>query len=649
MAGDLNVSFIIRAIDRATAPMRKITGNFAEMQRAASRASKAFQFAANTRQAAAGVNTFARALRGALLKPINEVEDFDKAMSRLAALSGAVGPKLQELREQQLLLGRTTEYTATAAARAAGDLAMKGFKQPQILKQMPTILNLATAAEEDLSSTATIATSILRAFDFEAKDMPRVADALTTAFTNSGTSLSSLGETMQYAASTARNFHLSIEQTATMAGILSNVGHVGSEAGTAMRNIFLRLTTPIRSSQKAMEALGVSAYDQAGNLRPILQILADIKESSAKMTEQKRNAIFGDLFGVRALGPAMDILNRFGSGELRQLQKAMDDAGGATERTATIMRNNGKTATDILMSAVSGLNIAVGEMLEPSLNELKTTLTNAFDAMTTWARAHPQATKWIFGTVGAVAILTTVLGSMLLIVSAVGSLFGFAAYGIGGLKTALILLRAPWTKLIAFIWTRAIPTMGVWIGKVWASASASFAAAAPILAIAAAIAAVTLAIVELIKHWEELDFAEAFKGIGQSIEESGIWQTTKDLFDPRTMLRDIGIMSDAVENMPTPKNAMAEAATAVVSPPQSMIENVAKRVVAPQDIASGLGAARSVIANTGSAASNQAQAQQVGGKITLEVQSAVPTRVKRIQQEGNVDLGVNTGPAMVTP
>ena len=45
MAGNMNVSLIFRAIDRATGPIRKVTNNFQALRSAKVRADKAFQAA----------------------------------------------------------------------------------------------------------------------------------------------------------------------------------------------------------------------------------------------------------------------------------------------------------------------------------------------------------------------------------------------------------------------------------------------------------------------------------------------------------------------------------------------------------------------------------------------------------------------------
>jgi len=89
-------------------------------------------------------------------------------------------------------------------------------------------------------------------------------------------------------------------------------------------------------------------------------------------------------------------------------------------------------------------------------------------------------------------------------------------------------------------------------------AAAAWAAAAPFVALAAVIGAATLAIVELVKHWDELDMLEGLKGIGQGLvpDTSGMtfgegaaaaaaapFKTMGKLFDPRTILAEYGIGS----------------------------------------------------------------------------------------------------------
>ena len=106
MAGeDLKVGLVFRAVDHATATIRRITNNFEHMRRGSQRASRAFQTAANLRQAGEGVSKFAAATRGFLREPIAASETFEAAMSRVKGLTRTTGAEFVALRAKALELG----------------------------------------------------------------------------------------------------------------------------------------------------------------------------------------------------------------------------------------------------------------------------------------------------------------------------------------------------------------------------------------------------------------------------------------------------------------------------------------------------------------------------------------------------------------
>lgn len=71
--------------------------------------------------------------------------NFDAAMARVGAVSGASGEDLLALREQAKELGKSTAWSSSEAASGQQFLAMAGFSKDQILKSMPGMLDLASA------------------------------------------------------------------------------------------------------------------------------------------------------------------------------------------------------------------------------------------------------------------------------------------------------------------------------------------------------------------------------------------------------------------------------------------------------------------------------------------------------------------------
>ena len=207
------------------------------------------------------------AIGAGLASSVNTGMEFQAAMSRVGAVSGATGSDFARLEAQAEELGRTTVWSASQAAEGMQYLAMAGFKTNDILATMPGMLSLASAGQVELAEAADISSNILSGFGLAASDIGRVGDVLTTTFTGSNTSLSGLGNTMKYAAPVAKSLGASLEVTAAMAAKLGDAGIQGEMAGTALRNVMLKLSSPTGKAAKTMEALGVSVVDADGKIR----------------------------------------------------------------------------------------------------------------------------------------------------------------------------------------------------------------------------------------------------------------------------------------------------------------------------------------------------------------------------------------------
>src|SRR5690606_21980820 len=149
-------------------------------------------------------------------------------------------------------------------------------------------LNAAAAGQTELGIAADITSNILSGFGLNAKETTKVADVLTKTFTSSNTTMESLGETMKYVAPVARAAGFSLEETAAAAGILGDAGLQGSQAGTALRTVFLRLASAPKPVAEALDKLGVSVVDSTGKMKPLHQIIGELEKATEGMTEAQK-------------------------------------------------------------------------------------------------------------------------------------------------------------------------------------------------------------------------------------------------------------------------------------------------------------------------------------------------------------------------
>ena len=125
---------------------------------------------------------------------VKTTADFDSAMSKVAAVSGAAGDEFDALRDKAREMGATTKFTATESAEAMNYMAMAGWKTDQMLEGISGVMNLAAASGEDLATTSDIVTDALTAFGMKAEDSGRFADILASAASNANTNVSMMGE-----------------------------------------------------------------------------------------------------------------------------------------------------------------------------------------------------------------------------------------------------------------------------------------------------------------------------------------------------------------------------------------------------------------------------------------------------------------------
>ncbi|MCB1397247.1 MAG: phage tail tape measure protein, partial [Rhodobacteraceae bacterium] len=396
---DLNIALILRFIDQATGPARAAMRQVEEFGRQQSAAGRSQVETANAQLMALRRQAFALAGVGfASYQALRPAVEFEAQMDRVGAVSGASAEEQERLTATARELGATTPFSAAQAARGMEFLAMAGFDVNETIAAMPGLLNLSAAAGSDFSRTADIASNILSGFNLRADQSGRLGDVLVNTFTSSNTSLEQLGTTMSYVAPDAVAAGMALEQTAAMAGLLGNYGIQGERAGTALRAVLARLAAPSNEATAALAALNVQVADEAGNLRDLPTILADLDTAMASLGSADRANALNTIFGIEAATAAQVLMAEAGSGALQAYAQELSASGSAAE-VAERMTGNAAGAMRRLASAAQELQLALGDALLPMLTELVERLTPIVQTAGAWLAENQE----LVATIGALA------------------------------------------------------------------------------------------------------------------------------------------------------------------------------------------------------------------------------------------------------
>ncbi|HDS2185253.1 phage tail tape measure protein [Klebsiella aerogenes] len=428
---------------------------------------------------------------------------FDEEMSRVQALTrlSKNSSQLADLRAQAKKLGAETAFTSRDAASGQAFLAMAGFTPEAIQAALPGVLNMALAGGMDLGESADISSNILSQFRLDPKEMDRVSDVLTAAFTRTNTDLTNIGEAMKYAGTGMAGLGVDVERTTAMIGVMANVGLRGSIAGTGLQTTFSRLAAPTTKAQAALKQLGVTVADATGKMRPAEAILSDIYKSVSKYGDTDQLSFFKDIAGEEAAKSFQALVRSAGSGELQKLLTDLRGSQGEAQKAAKVMADNLSGDLKNLDSAWEGFRIQVEETTDGPLRKLTQGLSDLITSASEWVKENPRLTQ----------TLILVGGALTVFAGAIGIASIAASFILGPLaKLRLILSMIGISSITA---TGGISTLGM-------AFSGLRVILASLLTIPGAIlAAFVIAGVLIWKYWEPIKafFSGFFSGIWQAL------------------------------------------------------------------------------------------------------------------------------------
>ena len=201
---------------------------------------------------------------------------------------------------------------------------------------MPGLLDMAAAEGMDLANAADIAASTLRGFNLEADQSGRVADVLAQMSAASNSSIAGLGESMKYVAPVASGLGVSVEETAAMLGVMANAGIKGSQAGTALRAAFTRLSKEPKAVEKALRSLGVATRDAQGRMRKMPGLMQELSEKMKNMGEADQMQYLTNIFGQEAASGMLAVMRASVDGTLKEYEMLGHESTGVISKMAEL-------------------------------------------------------------------------------------------------------------------------------------------------------------------------------------------------------------------------------------------------------------------------------------------------------------------------
>ena len=410
--------------------------------------------AASTGQKLAGLVATLGVGRG-IRRIIGGASNYQAEVTKAAAIEG--GGNKDQLTKAVNATAQVAAGTPTQVAELATTLARAGFEADEIVASLTDIVAAAEATDVPFAEMGSIASNNLRAMGLEATRTGDILDILVATANSSNQNIIDLGESLKYTAPMARTFGVNINEAAAMTALLANSGIKGSDAGTALRSVFDRITRAATGARgellgltkgnqklsKAFKVLGADILDTEGNLKPMDEVIVSLRDGFRSIENLGQKAeIAKALFGQQQGSKILALINQTDI-DVAKLFETIRNSGGVSAETRKNMDSFALTTKvlggnfEILTNQIGGAFIAVLDPLAKIINQFLTDISKLpqpikdFGAALAAAGIAALALKITMTTL-------TALGVKALIFSKVAAAFVLFKKAIIGAKVAMI-------------------------------------------------------------------------------------------------------------------------------------------------------------------------------------------------------------------
>ncbi|UFH54703.1 phage tail tape measure protein [Spirosoma sp. KNUC1025] len=271
------------------------------------------------------------ATAGTVIKGTKEWAAYGEKLSEVSALTGATGKSLDYLDSQAQKIERDTGIAGTTVLEAFKNIA--GIK-PELLENNAAlaqttkeVITLAQASKLSLEESAKALLGSLSQFEEGADQAARFSNVLAAGAKLGNSEINDTAEALKNSGTAMKAAGLSFEEGNALLQTLAGKMIKGSEAGTALRNVLLKLET-----------------DSDKNLRPSIVGLNTALDNAAKKydTTSEQAKVFGaeNIVAAKQVLEGRDAIAKM-TETLTGTQVAYEQARANTDNLATDLRKAG--------------------------------------------------------------------------------------------------------------------------------------------------------------------------------------------------------------------------------------------------------------------------------------------------------------------
>ena len=320
---------IVNQINNAEMPMRKMNAAVDKMW-------TSLKNTATWTISSSAIN----ALVGGVQAAYSYAQDLDKSLNNIRIVTGYNADRMADFAVEANKAAKALNTTTQNYTDASLIFFQQGLNDAEVAKRTDVVVKMANVTGKATSEIADQLTAVWNNFDDGTKTLEYYADVLTKLGAVTASSTDEIVGGLEKFAAVADTIGLSYEYAASaLATITANTRQSEEVVGTALKTIFARIQglnlgetlddgTTLNKYSEALQKVGISIFDQAGNLKKMDDILDEMGARWGKLSDSQQVALAQTVAGVRQYNQLISLMDNWNSGS-QSMMSNLSVASGA--------------------------------------------------------------------------------------------------------------------------------------------------------------------------------------------------------------------------------------------------------------------------------------------------------------------------------
>ena len=329
---------------------------------------------------------------GAVQGAYGYAQDLNESLSNIRIVTGQNTEQMARFAEQANAAAKALSATTLDYTNASLIYYQQGLTDQQVKERTDVTIKMANVTRTSAETVSEQMTAVWNNFDNGSKSLEYYADVMTALGAATASSADEIAGGLEKFAAIGDTIGLSYEYAAAaLATITSNTRQSEEVVGTALKTIFARIQglnlgetlddgTTLNKYSEALAKVGISIFDQTGELKKMDSILDEMGAKWNTLNSAQQTALAQMVAGVRQYTQLVALMENWDSGDADSMQTNLNTAftsEGTLQKQADIYAETWEAAQNRVAAAAESIYKALlnDEFFIDILNKFEKILT----------------------------------------------------------------------------------------------------------------------------------------------------------------------------------------------------------------------------------------------------------------------------------